>query len=36
MAIVGEKCGLFPVLKEWVQSKRPVKYSSRVKNNKKW
>eukprot|EP01036_Dinobryon_divergens_P034320 gene34320-44333_t len=24
MAIVGEKCGLFPVLKNWVASKKPI------------
>eukprot|EP01031_Cornospumella_fuschlensis_P030275 gene30275-36584_t len=24
MAIVGEKCGLFPRLKDWVQTKKPV------------
>ena len=24
MAIVGEECGLFPVLKSWVQSKKPI------------
>lgn len=25
MAIVGEKCGLFPALKAWVMSKKPVR-----------
>jgi len=24
MAIVGEECGLFPALKDWVQSNKPV------------
>ena len=25
MAIVGEECGLFPALKDWVQSNKPVR-----------
>jgi len=25
MAIVGEECGLFPALKDWVQSNKPLR-----------
>jgi len=25
MAIVGEECGLFPALKDWVQTNKPVR-----------